>query len=82
MVGVDSMAERKVVALVGEGSTPSPHPRNCILCGEPITACMGFVLCRDFIKGGPCREVCAKCGVRALDNLEEVLEDVGRKDIK
>ena len=70
------MAERKVVSLVGEGSTPSLHPRKCILCGEIITACMGFVLCRDFIKGGPCRELCAKCGFRALFDLEGVLKEI------
>lgn len=40
--------------------------RKCYKCGEPIEACMGFVLARDFlarISGDqrPVREICGKC---------------------
>jgi len=48
--------------------------RNCYVCGEPINACMGFVIAGDFMefmqgKRDNVREICAKDALRYEENL-------------
>ncbi len=36
--------------------------RECLFCGQKVTACMGFALARDFVnKRVPVREICGEC---------------------
>jgi len=51
--------------------------RACIFCMCKITACMGFVIARDFVnKRNPIREVCGKCVlIKSLSELDEKLQE-------
>lgn len=49
--------------------------RHCWRCNDPITACNGFVLARDYLamlKGEQIipRELCGRCGVRMEIEVE------------
>lgn len=59
----------------------SKSERLCIVCGEQIAECMGFVLARDFIDNTPQpREVCGKCAL-AYDSDPTKVIDVTETDI-
>ncbi len=51
--------------------------RTCCICKTQIDECMGFVFARDFLNNEKTpREICARCGFKALFNADQIIQNI------